>query len=136
MITDRLINRIREAKHPLDIAEGLKLCGSEAEIKSIAEIEVAGRFAWGVATFIFYPALATWWAFVVSTLWRWFAVPLGAPAIGVGAAGGLLLVFYMVRRRNTIEKTSTATEHKAKILINVVYPAICLGMGRLFLWLS
>ena len=43
---------------------------------------------------LFFAAIpvAIWRAFVLSVLWGWFLVPMGAPAIGVALAYGLLLV--------------------------------------------
>lgn len=43
-----------------------------------------------------WPVNLLWvWAFL--KLWAWFAVPLGAPVVGLWHGFGLLLVVYMIR---------------------------------------
>lgn len=38
--------------------------------------------------------------FAVSTLWKWFVVPLGVPSVGVAQGFGLTLVYLMIRGRS------------------------------------
>lgn len=45
--------------------------------------------------------------FTLSTLWRWFMVPLGVPAIGMAHAYGLLLLVMMFRPKKHTKSTAT-----------------------------
>ena len=74
--------------------------------------------------------------FVISTLWLWFAVPLGIPAISVlGGAGFSLLVNYIspfvdttqLAKKDTYDQKTAAI---ATILSALIFrPAIFLGLG-------
>lgn len=48
--------------------------------------------------------------FVVSTLWRWFAVPMGVPRItlGAGMAASLLRAYFAAKRKNDGDRRTTA----------------------------
>lgn len=42
--------------------------------------------------------LTFWQGWMVARLWRWFVVPIGAPAIGLAQAVGLAVIVAMFRR--------------------------------------
>lgn len=46
-----------------------------------------------------------WKGFVISILWEWFAVPIGAPALGTAHILGLVLLFgYLTRKASGVSK--------------------------------
>lgn len=61
----------------------------------------------------FILGLPTWWlrGYVLSILWRWFAVPLGMPAIGVSVSIGfcLLLGLAMASPSKAARRTSRSS---------------------------
>ena len=57
-----------------------------------------------IGLFLFFPALL-FEAFVVMTMWRWFVVPLGAPALGMAMAYGVsLTVAFVVKSPHAVRK--------------------------------
>jgi uncharacterized membrane protein SpoIIM required for sporulation len=64
------------------------------------------------------------WA--ISTLWGWFVVPLGAPAIGIAAAIGLAATVAVIRPRR-----SKPSENKGwkEFAIPVMQPLVCVAIG-------
>jgi hypothetical protein len=69
---------------------------------------------------------APWAAYVLTVVWGWFVVPLGAPAIGKAHAYGLMVVFGMFRNREPeCEEESLTTS----IGIALLAPALTLLIG-------
>lgn len=69
-----------------------------------------------------------WSGFVLEKLWAWFAVPLGAPAIGLGLAVGvnLLVNFFLARP----SKTKADAEYLGRAIgFGVFEPVFALGIG-------
>lgn len=69
--------------------------------------------------------------FEVSTLWRWFARPLGAPALGIGHAVGLAMLTsaltYAPRESSTVGAEVTGRIKRA---------ALRLTIGAVAVWVS
>ena len=91
----------------------------------------------------FVLSLPAWWfrGFVLSTLWRWFAVPLGLPPIGVSVALGFVMIagLAMVNAAEAEKDARTTGERTDKQAINLMLtawliPLVFLGMGRAFLY--
>jgi hypothetical protein len=88
-------------------------------------------------------------AYVLAALWRWFAVPAGAPVIGLAHAYGLATlaqfsVFFWPTKDRDIaeaaEEEQEATRKQKAIYVGVHFvkhvlgPAIALGMGYVCHW--
>ncbi len=82
-----------------------------------------------VGEFALALVLAAWKAFVLSVVWGWFVVPLGAPAIGVLHAYGLMLmlslVTYSIDRHKKLEEIATSE----KLVFGFVHPAVALAIS-------
>lgn len=74
------------------------------------------------------PALLMWQGWAVSTLWGWFVVPLGLPAIGIAAAAGLCLVASAIRMRKS-KGTQTNSEKYEVFAGLILIPPISVLMG-------
>ena len=78
-------------------------------------------------------AVSTLWkGYVLSVLWVWFAVPLGAPAVGVIQAMGIaLLVSFLTYQhiRSPKKEQSTAEAIGDATGMALMYPLIALGVG-------
>lgn len=75
-----------------------------------------------VATFPY----RVWQGFVASTLWGWFAVPYGAPAIGTVAFAGLAILAGLVTADQKDQANMTAA-----LVFAVLAPASALFFGWL-----
>lgn len=89
---------------------------------------------------LFIPGI-WWYGYVISTMWRWFLVPLGVPSIGVAHALGIAVTIGMMRANvvSAVERKSTTWTAKhfySALFVLIGAPAIALGMGRLYLWLG
>ena len=77
------------------------------------------------------------WAF--STLFGWFLVPLGLPAIGYAHAYGLMLMTSFLKMRPKDFDTSDTTErksfgeHVARLFVYIFFYLVAVGMGWLTL---
>lgn len=80
------------------------------------------------AVVTFLVAMALWRGFVVSCLYRWFAVPLGAPELSLGSVVGLGLLITLVFHRFEI-RTLTEQEKKNVAVQAIVGPALVLLVG-------
>lgn len=92
----------------------------------------------GVTTFllILFPAVLLWRGFVLSKLWLWFLVPLGAPVIVAWHAAGICLVMSMFTNRGTdqvadaeIAKRSNGEKLWRAMFDMFMLPLIFLGVG-------
>lgn len=99
----------------------------EAEQK-VAETAAAVGGAIGVigATAIIVGAAAIE-GLVVSILWRWFAVPLGFPVIGIAHAIGLSMLVHMMASGISARKSDASTGRILWALF--VAPFLILGIG-------
>lgn len=78
------------------------------------------------------------WAF--STLWSWFIVPIGVPAIGYAHAYGLMIVASFLKMRpkdfdtssDTVERKSFG-EHVTRFFMCILFYLVAVGMGWLTL---
>jgi hypothetical protein len=73
-------------------------------------------FAIGVAL-----AIGAWYGLAFSVIWGWFAVPLGAPGIGVVQAMGLSLLYGCL----SLKKKSVDIDWFSSL----IHPAIALFVG-------
>jgi len=76
-----------------------------------------------------------WGGFVTSTLWNWFAVPLGVVAIGYGQAIGLSCLAQCLVGSKTLSTTADEdfTEAAFRSFAGVVFiPAVSLFVGWVF----
>jgi hypothetical protein len=89
---------------------------------------------------LFIPGM--WWSgFAISTMWRWFLVPLGVPGIGVAQALGIVGTIHMIRANmvHAVQRENvkwTAKHFYLALFVLGGAPALGLGMGRLYLWLG
>jgi len=67
-------------------------------------------------------------AFVVSVLWNWFAVPVGASTMLIFGAWGLLLLVTLITGKYSTEKI-TWDFIKNSAIYSVVLTSIIWGMG-------
>jgi hypothetical protein len=88
---------------------------SESEIKGSILVV---RFAVAMAL---WPFTAAWRAYVLVTLWAWFAVPLGLPALGKAHAYGLAILasILVMRARIPNKHDEDVTSLKAFIDLHV-----------------
>lgn len=70
-----------------------------------------------------------WKGWVLSKLWGWFLVPLGAPRIGVVAAAGVLMVVSFLRPTRPSRPGEDPRVTMADAFRSVLIPAFELGMG-------
>lgn len=84
-------------------------------------------------TFLAGLAISVFWGgFVASTLWGWFAVPLGAPGINIWHAAGLgalLSVFLGSRGIPVVEKSDAGATVLLGIIYSVLIPLLSLAAG-------
>lgn len=73
------------------------------------------------------PLLTAWAGFVISVLWGWFVVPLGAPAVGVWHAAGLCTLVCLMRPAIPPEDTPMLEV----LAYGVIIPAVALAIGYL-----
>jgi len=77
------------------------------------------------------------WAF--STLWSWFIVPIGLPAIGYAHAYGLMIVTSFLKMRPKDFDTSdnkerkSFGEHVTRLFMYIFFYLVAVGMGWLTL---
>ena len=78
-------------------------------------------------------AVSTLWkGYVLSVLWVWFAVPLGAPAVGMIQAMGIaLLVSFLTYQHISSPKKeqSTAEAMGDAVAMALMYPLLALCIG-------
>lgn len=74
------------------------------------------------------PLLAVLRGLVLSTLWRWFLVPLGAPAIGITGAIGISVIVAMLTV-NPHAATNEKTTSLQKTTLSVLMPLVSLLAG-------
>lgn len=82
----------------------------------------------GVLGFVlFIGVMGVYYAFVLSTLWAWFVVPLGVAKIGMAHAYGLSLIPSVVLG---VRGLYPPEEKKKEAMISaILYPAISLLFG-------
>lgn len=75
--------------------------------------------------------LGIWWGYAIHILWAWFAVPLGAPAIGVAHAYGLSVLFglFLNIRGLKIGEQKDDSQWSASVTVSVLMPALALLFG-------
>lgn len=69
--------------------------------------------------------ITLWTGYVLSKLWEWFAVPLGAPLIGVAHMVGILSIAIWFKR-SAKDKNDSADK---VIFMGLAYPALMLLIG-------
>ncbi len=96
-------------------------------------VEVGLGCLWSMATLFVQIALLPWAAFVLTTIWRWFAVEkLGAQPIPFAVMGGLMVGSSLLRltahhnENNKVTMTTTITGF-------LIVPALILGIARVWL---
>ena len=95
----------------------------------------------GCLYILLLPALVLWRAFATRVLWGWFAVPLGAPHLGLATVYGLTLLVGMFQSWSAQETDELTEGQKATRVKNMLYyaiaiPAVSLLFGYITLKLS
>lgn len=78
---------------------------------------------------------AAWYGFVVSTLWRWFVVPLGVVHVGVWEAAGVFLLVRLLTFDSTLDRDDERTpaeKFSAAVFIALILPAVSLAFGAIY----
>jgi hypothetical protein len=79
-----------------------------------------------------------WTGFVLSTLWAWFLIPLGAPAVGVIHAAGIgMIVRFMTFQFNVkdyMDDDLSSDEKLKKSFIQISYGILYPLMALVFGW--
>lgn len=84
--------------------------------------EAAVKFVAGCAlAFLALPALILLHAFTAKTLWGWFIVPLGAPAVGMAHAYGISMFVTLFRNKDHDTFTAHAPTGTFKIKAYVAW---------------
>lgn len=84
-------------------------------------------FGW----FALIPVSVVLWGYVDMRLWQMFAVPLGAPPIGMAHAFGLgLLGWSMVAHKTPVPDKGDGHEYRLAGSMTLM-PVVLLGMGKL-----
>lgn len=101
----------------------------EKELKTIALLAI---------TLISIPFSIVWSAFVASHLWLWFVVPLGAPAISLAHAAGLMTIKGFIFAKIAKDEKTDTDENRKRIhalVFMFVAPAVSLAFGYgIFTW--
>ncbi len=94
--------------------------------------------ALAIILFACLPLSFIWCAYVTTVLWDWFAVPLGAPHIGVFHAYGLaLLAAVMVRGYGSKRKPERSASETLKDALHAFWCAVFApAFILLFGWLA
>ncbi len=82
-----------------------------------------------VGEFAIALVLAAWKAFVLSIVWGWFVVPLGAPAIGVLHAYGLMLMLSLVTFSLVRHKQMEEIPTSERLIFGLVHPGVALAIS-------
>lgn len=83
-----------------------------------------------LAALILLVPTVMWGGYVVSVLWGWFIVPLGAPPVGIAHALGLMLMASLPRLG--LAKTKDEDEVLVSIIKSWVVSLFALGCGALY----
>lgn len=81
-------------------------------------------------TFVLGPLFAVFEGFALKTLWAWFLVPLGLPAIGLAHAVGVAALIGLVTHQTP---ATNDDEHTARVL---VFGAISPGGALVVGWIA
>jgi len=85
----------------------------------------------GVIAIVFALAItapiAMWWGYVLSVMWGWFLVPLGAPEIGVAHAIGIAGLVAMMAKNSNASKDYKSLS--GKVAEAFVAPLVTLAIG-------
>lgn len=91
-----------------------------------------------VLIFISTPVLGLWYAFAAATMWHWFAVPFGAPAVSLAPAYGLLLLWTLLTRHlapRPVEHNLSLTDILKRLYgQGIGVPAASLAIGWVVRW--
>ena len=69
-------------------------------------------------------------ALTFQMLWKWFLVPIGVPALGLGAAAGVsMLIGYSTHHFDQARLTASDEQKLALIVYQVLHPIIALCVG-------
>lgn len=92
--------------------------------------DVNGGFL--LATIVAVPLFVSWRGYALSVMWKWFAVPLGVPAIGVAHAIGLAAIVAMMAKsyEDNAENERSGNEKLARAwAIGLLGPLFALIFG-------
>lgn len=99
----------------------------ERHMKRWAEVAVAA----GAILYILSVPFLMWWdGYVLVALWRWFAVPLGAPIFGIWHAVGLIAIWNHLRASAWDMKRENPTSWE-RLAHALIAPAAALLVGYL-----
>lgn len=79
-----------------------------------------------VGAILIIPLLLIEQGWAISTLWGWFIVPLGVPAIGIASAIGIAITFSVLRYSHNKTDEGDKWERMARLVLTPVI-AVCLG---------
>lgn len=89
-------------------------------------------WAWNLSVFLITMASAPLWAWVMTKNWSWFAVPLGAPQIGMAHAYGIWILLGMFSGPPLVNKNDGHTERDRdlwRVCKAWLIPPISLALG-------
>lgn len=86
--------------------------------------------AYLVALTLILPLLIAEQGWAISTLWAWFLVPLGAPAIGIAAAAGIAVTISAIRMKGARNEPERTTRQSIEYLVGLfIAPVMYVGVG-------
>lgn len=81
------------------------------------------------------PPLAFLRGWAIATLWLWFVVPIGVPALTIWHAAGVSLIIGLLTHQVQHEPDDTANDlFWTRFLTAIIGPPICVGWGWLIHW--
>ncbi|MBU3577501.1 hypothetical protein [Polynucleobacter sp. UK-Kesae-W10] len=78
--------------------------------------------------FVAIPLMVLWQGWAASTLWLWFAVPLGMPEISIVTAAGLAL-FLSALKLNKANKSCGSSSQVDSIAASIIIPPVVVLVG-------
>lgn len=80
-------------------------------------------------TLLFFIPSALWTAWGIKTLWGWFMVPFGVPAISVAWSYGLLCLTNLMCRTFRTQQDEGTTKNFQRLANSAAIVALALGLG-------
>ena len=81
-----------------------------------------------VATLVLIPLLMIEQGWAISTLWDWFIVPLGAPAIGIATAIGASIIVGVARMKHDYEDDRPDRKFE-RLVYSFLTPLVAVSIG-------
>ncbi len=127
-----MLRELKEAEglKPEDKTKRLREIRKEMDATEAERERIASHWGWNLAIVVFAFPLLLWQSFVLSTLWGWFAAPLGAPHIGVWLMGGLMIIHGVALRRQ--RRDDVPGMHRLR---SAFWMAVTYAFALLFGWI-